>query len=336
MGGGAAIMLCVCALAVALAPLVVLVTSRITGSLTRTVAQVACSSTSTRDIAPVDATGQFTVQPVYAEVMRYATAAEGQPASQRAQIWNRDVLNPYPPMNDIFTEAVGGTDASARELGSIDPGTFRCITQDMEAAHVTEQALSALKRAAQDLRGPHTLVYLLPWISHTFGGASQERSMLIPMWEADPLNRTLPRDPERDWSFMYFPLYHEYLEVVRYDRLGSASNAYLTLLDNVVTDGMADNYAARMSGYGLQDFGISAGEEARVWAQVKPTLNQYANPNQEAVMTGDPTRGIPRAAGYQIGDHIVAGYLARHPGVTFNQLAGMDAQAIYAGSGYDG
>lgn len=159
--------------------------------------------------------------------------------------------------------------------------------------------------------------------------------MLIPMWEADPLNRLLPRDPS-DWSFMYFPLYHEYLEVARYDRLGSVGNAYLTLLDNMVTDGMADNFAAHMTGGGLQSFGIPSDEEARVWAQFKPDINNYANPNQEADMFGDPAQGIPDAAGYQIGDHIVLGYIQRHPNVTFDQLAGMDANTIYAGSGYDG
>jgi hypothetical protein len=37
-----------------------------------------------------------------------------------------------------------------------------------------------------------------------------------------------------------------------------------------------------------------------------------------------------------IGDHIVALYLQKHPDVTFNQLAGMDAQTIFAGSGYNG
>jgi uncharacterized protein YjaZ len=65
-------------------------------------------------------------------------------------------------------------------------------------------------------------------------------------------------------------------------------------------------------------------------------MNDYANPNQEADMLGDQASGIPNGAGYQIGDHIVGAYLARHPSVTFNQLVAMDAQTIFAGSDYNG
>jgi uncharacterized protein YjaZ len=53
-------------------------------------------------------------------------------------------------------------------------------------------------------------------------------------------------------------------------------------------------------------------------------------------MLGDAAQGIPNAAGYAIGDDIVAHYLHQHPTATFNQLVGMDAQTIFDGSGYDG
>jgi len=145
----------------------------------------------------------------------------------------------------------------------------------------------------------------------------------------------LPRNSASDWSYMEFALDHEYMEVARYDRLGSLGNAYQTLLDNMVTDGLADQFAAHMTGEEPATV-MSSSLEAKLWAQFKPTMNDYANPNQEAQMLGDPAHGIPNGAGYQIGDHIVAGYLAQHPRVTFNQLAAMDAATIYAGSGYDG
>lgn len=328
--------LCVCVAAVALAPLALNAFSkRISPSISRQVGQAICPGAIPRDVAPVDATSQFTVQPVYAEVLNYSTDAAGQSTNQRIQIWAKDVLAPFPPMNDIFTPAVGGTDKWGEELGTLDPSVFRCVTLDMQTARITDQALGALQKAAKQVSGPHTVVYLVPWISHTFGGASQWQSMLIPIWEDAPLDRTQSRSAD-DFSYMFFPLYHEYLEVARYDRLGSVDNAYLTLLDNMVTDGMADNFAAHMTGNGLQDFGISADEEARLWAKFEPVMNNYANPDQGVDMLGDDAHGIPNGAGYQIGDHIVAGYIARHPHVTFNQLAGMDASAIFAGSGYNG
>lgn len=333
---GAVVALCVCVIAVLLAPLALL---RITGRLTipgaGSLAPGVCANAVPRDLIPTDSTGQFTVQPVYSEALSYSTDAAGQPSSQRVQLWAKDVLAPYPPMEDIFTSAVGGVDEWDKSLGAIDPNAFRCVVQDMQTAQVERQALVALQAAAKQVPGPHTVAYLVPWNTNRFYGASGERSLLIPFWETDPLNRLLPRDSSRDWFYMVGALDHEYMEVARYDRLGSIANAYQTLLDNMVMDGMADDFAAHMTGQQPQ-WGIDSDTEATLWAKFKPSINQYANPNQEADMLGDPANGIPNAAGYQIGDHIVAGYLARHPHVTFDQLASMDANVIYAGSGYNG
>lgn len=298
-------------------------------------AALVCPGAAASDATPRDAAGQFTVQPVYAEALTYARDAAGQPKSQRVHLWSVDVLGQYPPMDDIFTNAVGGVDQWNASLSAIDPAAFRCVVQDMQASGVAAQALAVLQAAAKQIPGPTTTAYLVPWNTDKFYGASGVQSLLIPFWEQDPLDRSLPRDATSDWSYMPGALDHEYLEVVRYQRLGSLDNAYQTLLDNMVTDGLADNFAEHMTG-GQIDWGISPSEEAALWARFQPTVTQYANPDEGSQMLGDPSQNIPNAAGYAIGDHIVALYLRRHPGATFDQLAGMDAQTIFAGSGYTG
>jgi hypothetical protein len=303
------------------------------GSLSR-LEPLACPGAVARDTVPTDASGQFTVQPLYRETLVYAGDSRTAPASQRADLWAKDVLGPYPPMDDIFTESVGGIDAWQKELGAVDPNTFRCLVYDMQQADLTDHALNILQADAKQIPGPTTFAYLVPWYSTTFGGASQEQSLLIPIWEISPLDRTLPR-VKSDFAYMDFPLDHEYLEVARYDRLGSVTNAYLTLLDNMVTDGMADQFGAHMTGRPIPQR-ISSAQESQFWTEFEPHMNDYANPDQGADMLGDPARGIPDGVGYQIGDHIVGDYLARHPKVTFNQLVAMDAQTIFAGSGYNG
>ncbi len=332
----AVVALCACVIVALLAPVALLrIAGRFTVPGAASVLPPVCAGAVPRDTIPADATGQFTVQPIYAEALSYATDAQGQSTSQRVQIWAKDVLAPYPAMNDIFSNAVGGVDEWGKSLGSIDPNAYRCVVLDMQTAHVEQQALAALQAAAKQVPGPHTVAYLVPWNTTRFYGASGEQSLMIPFWENDPLNRLLPRDSSHDWFYMVGALDHEYMEVARYERIGSLDNAYSTLLDNMVVDGMADDFAAHMTGQQI-DWGIDPATEASLWAQFKPTVTEYANPNQEAQMLGDPSHGIPNAAGYQIGDHIVADYLARHPNVTFNQLAGMDANVIYAGSGYNG
>ncbi len=334
--GVVALALCVCVVGVTLGPLAL---ARLRGraqtvNATRATTQV-CPAAQASDAPPHDATGQFTVQPVYAEALAYARDAASQPKSQRVHLWSVDVLGEYPPMDDIFTNAVGGVDQWNTSLSGIDPSAFRCVVQDMQSAGVAAQALGVLQAAAKQVPGPQTTAYLVPWNTDKFYGASGEQSLLIPFWEQDPLNRALPRDATSDWGYMSGALDHEYLEVARYDRLGSPDNAYQTLLDNMVTDGLADNFAQHMTGEQI-DWGISSAEEATLWARFKPDVTQYANPDESAQMLGDASQGIPNAAGYAIGDHIVALYLRQHPAVTWNQLAGMDAQTIFAGSGYDG
>ncbi len=331
-----ALTLCVCLLALTLGPLAL---ARLQGQARNVGATLAsaliCPAAKASDAVPVDPTGQFTLQPVYAEALTYAHDAATQAKSQRVHLWSVDVLGQYPPMDDIFTNAVGGVDQWNASLSAIDPSAFRCVVQDMQAANLTQQALTVLQAAAKQIPGPKTTAYLVPWNTSTFYGASGSQSLLIPFWEQDPLNRTLTRDPVSDWGYMPGALDHEYLEVARYDRLGSVGNAYLTLLDNMVTDGLADNFAEHMTG-GQIDWGISPEEEATLWALFKSDVTQYANPNEASQMLGDASQGIPNAAGYAIGDHIVSLYIQRHPTVTFNQLVGMDAQTIFAGSDYTG
>ncbi|HEX8994519.1 MAG TPA: DUF2268 domain-containing putative Zn-dependent protease [Ktedonobacterales bacterium] len=335
LGITASIIICVCC--VASGALGSLALSRVAGRQHRgatTTTQV-CSGAKASDTAPRDATGQFTIQPVYAEALTYAHDAAGQPKSQRVHLWSVDVLGQYPPMDDIFTSAVGGVDQWDASLSTIDPSAYRCVVLDMQSAQVEAQALKVLQKAAKEVPGPKTTAYLIPWHTDKFYGASDSQSLLIPFWEQAPLDRTLPRDSASDWFYMAGALDHEYMEVARYDRLGSVGNAYLTLLDNMVTDGLADNFSEHMTGAPI-DWGIGPSEEAALWAQFKPNMTQFANPNEGAEMLGDASQGIPNGAGYLIGDHIVALYIQRHPTVTFNQLAGMDAQTIYDGSGYNG
>ncbi len=331
-----ALALCVGVVAVTLGPLA------LTGVLGRTrslapvlTSALVCPSAKASDAVPHDATGQFTIQPIYAEALSYAHDAAGQPARQRTHLWSVDVLGHYPPRDDIFTSAVGGSDQWNASLSAIDPSAFRCVVQDMQSADLTALALATLQKAAKEVPGPTTTAYLVPWNTDKFYGASGEQSLLIPFWEQDPLNRALPRNATSDWSYAPGALDHEYLEVARYARLGSAAEAYQTLLGNMVTDGLADNFAQHMTGEQI-DWGISPAEEAALWARFQPDVNQLANPNEGSQMLGDSSQGIPNAAGYAIGDHIVALYLQRHPDVNFNQLAGMDAQTIFDGSGYAG
>ncbi len=296
-----------------------------------------CAGAHATDVVPQgSSSSQFLIRPMYAEALRYAQDAAGQPPDQQVNLWAVDVMAPVPLLEDLFSQAVGDVSYWRTTLSRLNAADFRCVVQDMQRSHVATLAFQTLQRDAAVLPGPITHVYLIPWYTTTFSGASTENAILIPYWELQPLNRALPRDGSAWSSMAPWALDHEYLEVSRYQRLGEG-NAYLTLLGNLVTDGMADSFAAAMEGQtAYADFLLLPDQERALWARIAPTVDQVANPLQRAVMLGDPAHGIPTDAGYCIGYHIVQGYLTRHPGTTFPRLAGMDAETIVAGSGYNG
>ncbi len=111
--------------------------------------------------------------------------------------------------------------------------------------------------------------------------------------------------------------------------------AYVNLLANMVTDGMADSFASAQTHVSQPwDSTLTPQEERTIWDFIQPHLRDQSE--QDAVMLGGGAFNFPAYTGYTIGFHIVQGYLARHPGVSFPALAGMSTDTVFAGSGYNG
>jgi len=213
----------------------------------------------------------------------------------------------------------------------------------MEAADVGQQAMRALQQDASLLSGPATTVYLLPWPASTpfpelnaVTGYSGIGAFMLKLWEPAPSARTATTIAAQWARYIPAMVAHEELEVVRYDRIGFQT-AYATLLAYMVTDGMADSFATAQTHLHLSwDDVLTAQQEQWIWRQIQPKLASGSLAEQDVVMFGDETQGLPPDTGYTIGFHIVQGYLARHPDTSFATLAGLDTQSIFAGSGYTG
>jgi hypothetical protein len=106
-----------------------------------------------------------------------------------------------------------------------------------------------------------------------------------------------------------------------------------TLLDWLVTDGLADHFALQAfprSPPSPWDHALSQGQERRLWRKARPRLHEFI----EFGTWFFGSRGIPRWAGYTIGFDLVGRYLARHPGTTPSELTVVDAERILRGSGF--
>jgi hypothetical protein len=294
-----------------------------------------CMSASPTDAAPNDSSGQFTLHPLYTETLAYTLDIQGRPVSSRSDRWTYDVENGDPILEYLFTSIRNAQDWQATLTGTT-PDAFRCAVEDAQAQDITGQVLSALQVDAALLSGPPTDVYLMPFPTRDVGGVSTTKAILIPFWEPNPADRSLLRDYSRIWGFVPFAVAHEYFEVVRYDHIGEG-RAYETILDNIVTDGMAEAFGSHQTGQDSpSDTAMTVDVEEQVWGRIQSSLDAVGSPLQDSVMFGDASQGIPTDAGYCIGFHIVRDFLRIHPTATFAQLAGMSAKAVLAGSGYIG
>jgi hypothetical protein len=307
-----------------------------TGRSTVRTPQDSCAAAKASD--PVLTSGNVTVRPLYAEVLQYVNDTTTQPNADRFALWRTDVHAASGLPSEFFAN-----EADSIQLASMTAQDLRCIVGDMERADVGSVALRAAQQDTALLSGPPTTLYILPfgWGSpipqlNITSGFSDSNVVLLTLWEpSSPSSRQDAASIGADWARSIPDLTaHECFEVARYARIG-VGPAYVNLLANMVTDGMADSFAIAQTHVSHPwDNTLTPQEERTIWGFIQPHLRDQSE--QDAVMVGGGAYNFPADAGYTIGFHIVQGYLARHPGVSFPALAGMSTDTVFAGSGYNG
>jgi hypothetical protein len=317
-------------------------------SLTRTSALSTVTHTFT--CTPADThnqvltSGSLRVKAPYGDVLHYADDATRHPYGNLVTFWTNDVLTPNP---ELRTFVFSNAQTLAYALGSATPDDFRCAVTDMERSHVGKLALQALEQSTAVLSGPRTTLDLLPGPTSSdaflpvnyVDGTSATGSIEVVCWEPVPSRRINSGWAASQWA-TYLPPTVSYadLKVSRYALIGEPA-AYATVQADMVTYGMADSFATVETHVSLpwDHVFTSAQQEQQTWTQIQLELSApSSSPQAVSVMRGDSTRGWPPDTGYTIGFHIVQGYLARHPSVSFATLAGMSAATVFAGSGYTG
>lgn len=277
------------------------------------------------------------VRSLDAEELRFAQSAAADP-SQASEYWAGDVVEVNTGLLDTPGLAAGASQTTPQDFG--------CVVAAMQRGQVTQRAFQALEQDAAALSGPPTSVYLFaapiaPWfpsITQSWeSGFSGREAIAFYFWAPAPDLAGSETNPAGDWwSGIAHTVAHEYFEVVRYQAIGYYT-AYANLLANLVTDGMAESFAGHQIGADSPfDRLLTVAQESSVWQQIRSQITSSDVTLDRDVMFGNRAKGIPPDAGYGIGFHIVQGYLKRHPGTTYSELAGLDAQTVLAQSGYTG
>ncbi len=152
--------------------------------------------------------------------------------------------------------------------------------------------------------------------------------------------------PVGEWlSWLAYTAAHEYTHLVRNHLFprGFAGGriVYLktqkaeTLLDAMVAEGMADVVAQQVYPQMEPRWVRPLEDETRIWPRVRRRL-RVTDPNEiRRFIFGDGDR-VPQWTGYSLGCCIVRSYLQRRPFDCAADLVGMEAEAIFRESGYDG
>jgi Predicted Zn-dependent protease (DUF2268) len=240
------------------------------------------------------------------------------------------------------------TNPSATKASSTDtssPGASRTLQIGKVTVYVCESCIRAARAAGADL--PATITHSIQRIDRllslptAYVNVTADPKATIPGIGVggESLGQDVPvaLNPHFGrfaWTIrVWLPitLAHELDETKReLDGPGGATS----LLDWLVTDGLADHFALQAfpdSPPSPWDHALSRGQEGQLWKMARHHLD-------EIIDFSDWFFGslrIPHWAGYTLGFHLVGRYLARHPGTTAADLTSMDAERILRGSGFD-
>ncbi len=138
----------------------------------------------------------------------------------------------------------------------------------------------------------------------------------------DPDHEHFERALERE---VFRTLAHEFHHVARH----RASLRGHTLLDALVSEGLADHFSIEVTGMEPPPWAVALDLE-RTAAMSDRARAEYDNPRYDhrAWFFGSTDVEIPRWTGYTLGFQIVADYLERHPGSSAAALAMMASETL--------
>jgi uncharacterized protein YjaZ len=127
---------------------------------------------------------------------------------------------------------------------------------------------------------------------------------------------------------------HEYHHSQWMARNPDRDTFQFTLLEYLVFEGRADNFASQITHLnGDWSHSISAEEQCTVFNQIEPSLSK-TGPILPKVMFGWPGSGYPQWAGYTLGFGIVNSFLRTHPRDSIESWTRMSAADLFAASHY--
>jgi uncharacterized protein YjaZ len=288
------------------------------------------------------------VVPAYRVIAKYAKQAQALPQVEGLSFLEqhlRDYVRHL--LADVSPSLVElGQRSAVSQLGDPDMQTLIDAITRIDSANPRALAEEVLARCGDAFDHPslESKVLLLPGDAESRTLAEQmhgvlgfslgSRVMVVFIW---------PTEGWLDW--LGYTIAHEYAHLVRnqiFPRgISGGKLVFLdskepeTLLDAMVTEGIADHVAMRLWPGVCPTWtdALDAADSARLWPRVQRRLG-VSDPNEiRRVLFGDNDR-IPAWTGFTFGYRVVNAYLRSHPKTKLVDMAAVCARDIYEASGF--
>lgn len=277
---------------------------------------------------------EFKIIPFYTQVLDYIeSVSEIEQHEKMEEHYYQKVVEPF--QLDTLGKGEGywikdhWAFATPKDIKTLEQFVYSLINNQDEINKIIEQALI---KSSNTLPGENKTVYLFPpnpddmYGINLMGGVSG-----IAVSKDVILIKIVPSSFNED--LLEYSIAHEYHHTIYME--GENVNWQNTLLDEIILEGKADNFAKSL----YPDINIpwieplSNQKEVEVWEHLKENLM-----SKDRTIKGDyfenPNKGIPRWTNYKIGYQIVNSFLEKNPTTPVRDWTLLSAEEILSNSKY--
>ncbi len=277
---------------------------------------------------------EFKIIPFYTQVLDYIeSVSEIEQHEKMEEHYYQKVVEPF--QLDTLGKGEGywikdhWAFATPKDIKTLEQFVYSQVNNQDEINKTIEQALI---KSSNTLPGENKTVYLFPpnpddmYGINLMGGVSG-----IAVSKDVILIKIVPSTFKED--LLEYSIAHEYHHTIYME--GENVNWQNTLLDEIILEGKADNFAKSL----YPDINIpwieplSNQKEEEVWEHIKENLM-----SKDRTIKGDyfenPNKGIPRWTNYKIGYQIVNSFLENNPSVSVHDWTLLSAEEILSNSKY--
>lgn len=275
----------------------------------------------------------------YDAIAKWTEEAAGKPAAEKNALFERMVIEPYKqrcfagpslPTDDMRLTGMVFGNPAGWDLAQVKKEVEELGRHGDEIRETIGKTVAEARRrltAKSELRA--CVFYFQPDspVRGRMNGvmAFTPSAALIDLYVA-PVEGWMP--------WLAYNVAHEYSHTQWMARNPERDTFQFTLLEYLVFEGRADNFASQVTQLdGAWSHSLAPSQECSVFREIRAALGQKGAILPK-VMFGWPGSGYPQWAGYSMGFGIVNGYLRSHPKATPEEWINLSAEDLYASSGY--